>query len=388
MSKPMSKTGKRVLIALTIVALVGGCLGGVGIYAHGELTKPKFQLDDPKVVSAREVPKIESVNNGTEAAPLDENAVFDYIHDLYTAAIAADDVETSWHTDVKLKDYSESMTTPFDASDENVIRYILKQAGDQLKDNVYPKADGVLKSGENGVFQFDLSRAQVTGITAQQGRFNDRNEYIDDEFYYINFEVDPSWVDVGAIPGSETYKKFTEVLSPAMTVHDAKFETQSVRMSFKVARQYDELLSAEITRSYRVKASVSLQGDYAALAPDAAAPFEVETPYEATEKISFFYYGAHFNVKWLAVQPDDWQALPARVQVHTDEAQENFRLTYTVSDPKVISIDDDGVMRVEKKGVTDEEVTVGIRLEYKGHTYTDELTVYITTLEVQNDESR
>lgn len=392
MSKPMSKKGKRALIALVIVVLLACCFTVVGFYARNELSKPKFEEPGPKTTSARETPKILSVQAKAdgEEIKLDESAVFSYMKELYEKAVAADDVEASWHTDVKLKDYSEPMSTPFAEADEKVIAYILKQAGDQLKDSVYPKEDKLLKSGENGVFKFELDESQVKSITADQGRFNDRNEYIDDEFYYITFEIDPAWVNAEAIPQSETFAKFKEVFSSAFTVNDAQFETRNVKMAFKVARLYDELLSVEITRGYWVKTSISLLGDYAALLPDAAnSPVEIELPYEATEKIGFFYYGAHFTQNWLAVQPGDWQALPARVQVHEDESPENFKMTYTVSDPSIMSIDADGVMRVEKKNVqTDENVPVivSMKLEYDGHVYTDELPVYITEKEVKTDE--
>lgn len=391
MSKTMGKKGKRVLIALVIVALLGCCFTAVGLYARNELSKPKFTAPGPKTVSAREYPKIESVrdlsDDESKTETADKSAVFDYIRELYEHAVSADDVETSWHTDVKLKDYSEPMKTPFAEADEKVIAYILKQAGDQLKNSVYPKEDKVLKSSEKGVFRFDLTEAQIKSFTAEQGRFNDRSEYVDDEYYYITFEIDPSWIDTDAIPDSETFAKFKEVLAPAFILNDAKFETRNVKISCKVARLYDELVSLDITRSYWVKASITLQDAYSSLLSDVStSAIDVELPYESTEKIEFFYYGAHFTQKWIAVQPGDWQAIPARVQVHENELPENFTMTYTVSDPNVMSIDADGVMRVEKKGVEDEEVTVRMTLEYCGHIYSDELLVYITTMEVTTDE--
>ena len=42
-------------------------------------------------------------------------------------------------------------------------------------------------------------------------------------------------------------------------------------------------------------------------------------------------------------------------------------------------------MRVGEKGVSEETVTVGIRLEYAGHVYSDEIPVYITEKEAETD---
>ena len=374
MSESKKKTGKRLLIALVVIVLVGGCFGAVGIYAHRELTKPKFEKEDPQVTSVREL-------------PADKSEALSYMKELYDAAIAADNVEVSWHTDAKLGGYEEEMSAPFSDADKSVIAYIMQQAGDQIRNSVYPKVDGVLQGDQNGAFKFDLTDADVLDFTAEQGRYNDREEYLDDGTYFISLTVDPAWINTDAIPSGEPFARFKELVAPAFSVQSAAFEATGARLSFNVARAFNELSHMEITRSYHVKATVVFTEAYAALAGgEAGKPVEIELPYEATEKYDFYYYGAHFEKEWIAVQPDDWQALPARVHVHADEAQENFKLTYDISDPNVMSIDEDSVMRVEKKGVTDELVTVTMTLEYKGHVYTDKLQVYITTLEVKTDE--
>ncbi len=366
----MNKTVKRLLIALAVIVLVGGCFGAVGFYAHRELTKPRFELSDPKVVSARELPESKS-----EALA--------YLKELYDAAASADDVEASWHTDVKLKDYAEPLVTPMSEADEKVVSYVFKQAGDTLKDSVYPKAESVLKGSDNGIFRFDLTDKDVLDFTAAQGRTNDHGEHVDDNIYYITLDVDPSWIDVNAIEQGEIYARFKQAISDAFTVQDIHFEATGAKIACQIERAYDEMNSFEITRSYRVKATVLPTEEYSSLF---SGPAEVELPYESTEKISFYYYGVHFSERWIAVQPGDWQAIPALVRVHDGELPENFKMEYDVSDETVASIDADGVLRIESKNVTDEKITISMKLTYKGHEYTDEIPVYITTMEVKTDE--
>ena len=65
-------------------------------------------------------------------------------------------------------------------------------------------------------------------------------------------------------------------------------------------------------------------------------------------------------------------------------------MTFTPSNKEAVSIDDDGVMTVSNNAVDtlvapDEIVTISMKLEYGGKTYTDELKVYITELEVETD---
>ena len=77
------------------------------------------------------------------------------------------------------------------------------------------------------------------------------------------------------------------------------------------------------------------------------------------------------------------KALPASVTVNSEATKDDFKLTFTPSDREAVSIDEDGVMTVNVNG--EKTVTVKMTLEYDGHTYTDDLTVYITEKEVSTD---
>ena len=370
MSKPMKKGTKRLLIALTAVVLLGVCFGSVALYAHHETTKPRFKMPDTVLPSVRELPE-------------DKADAVAYVTKLYNEAVNSDDVEGSWHTDAKVKDYDEAMETPFAAADEELIRYIWEHAGDRIKDDMYPKEDDVLQCGLSGAFALDITAADVLDFTAERGRYNDKNEYYDDDYYYITLNVSPDTIDTAAIPGTDVYAKFVEEFAPALRVEQAEFEALRVKMEFKIARAFDELSSLEITRAYRVSAEVTPTEGFAALLPEGGTTAQVTLPYEATEKIGFRHYGAHFSQACMAVTKGDQKAMPAAVTVKKDETKDNYTLTFTESDPEVISIDEDGVMTVLK--AAEEPVAVTMTLTYGGHTYTDTMTVYVTELEVETN---
>ncbi|MBQ6023165.1 MAG: hypothetical protein IJL25_09565 [Clostridia bacterium] len=377
MSKPKRNVKKIVPVVLAIIILLGACFTFVGVYAKHELNKPKFTLPDATLASKSELPKSKAETVA-------------YVKELYNAAVQADDVEGSWHTDAKLKDYDEGITASLSDADREIIAYIWEHAdeNDRVK-NLYPKESGVLKCGGKGVYRFDVTDAQVLDYTAERGRYNDDNVYIDDDYYFITLNVDPATVDAAAIPQGDTYHGFEEIFAPAFTVESPAFEVKSVTMKFKIARTFDEIVSLEITRDYKIKAQLHLTDAYAGLL---ASPVEaVELPYQSTEKVSFKYYGAHFTKACIAVNPGDMEALPAAVRVNdastkaeqSPPGENEFYLSFVPSDPEVLKIDGDGVMSVN--GASDQPVTVTMTLEYGGHTYTDELTVYITELEVATD---
>lgn len=374
MSKPMQKKTKLVLIILVVFLLLGACFGAVALYAHHELTKPRFELTGAERLPVRELP--------TEI----EDAV-SYVGELYQKAVAADDVEVSWHTDAKLKDYAEAWDAPFSEKDLNVMAYILEHADENDKNRVkslYPDVGSVLKAENEGVYVFDLKPELVLDLAARRGRYNDKNEYIDDDYYFIDLTVDPAYIDTAAIQQSDIYANFVKEFLDALSVKKIDFEVTGVKFSFKINHRYNELDSLNITRSYRVTADITLLGDYAALLPEGETDAHVILPYEATEKINFKYYGAYFTTHCIAVKKGDMQALPARVTVKDKEEQENFTLSFVPSDESMLKIDADGVMSVLK--YTDTPLTVTMTLDYHDHTYTDTLTVYITELEVATED--
>ncbi|MBQ6421389.1 MAG: hypothetical protein IJK02_09980 [Clostridia bacterium] len=401
MKKPMNKVTKRILIALLAIVLLGSCFTFVGLYAHNELTKPRFKLENAKLEpvhpltvtetstvtndTGRNERKTEYISDAEKQKLLPDT--FNYVADLYKKAVAADNVETSWHTDAKLKDYSEAPSTPFPEKDVEIMQYILEHADENDKNRVkslYPQADKVLSADKKGVYAFDLTLEDVTDISVRRGSYNDKNEYENDEYYFVDLTVDPSYIDASSIPGSEVYRHFEEAFASALTADKVSFEVTGVKFAFKIDHRFNELASLEITRSYRVTADVTLTDSFAALQADGSGKAHVELPYEATEKIGFRYYGAYFTANCVAETKGDMQALPARVNVKDEEAKENFSLTFEASDPSVVKIDEDGVMTVLE--CTDDPVTVTMTLTYKGHTYTDDLTVFITELEVETSD--
>ena len=371
MSKPMKKTTRRVLIALSIIALMGACFASVGAYAHYTLNKPKYPKPDTALASARELPE-------------DKEGVFGYVTELYGAAVAADDVEGSWHTDVKLKDYDKPLNAAFSDADKDLIAYIFEHANDDgtLK-NMYPKADGVLQCKDQGVFLPDITADDVLEYTAQRGRYNDEGAYLDDDWYYVTLTVDPATVDADAVPESEPFKGIAGMLDPAFTMENVKVTVERVTYKYKISRPFDQIASLEITRAYTVETDLLPDEAYEALITDGAKTVHVEAPYESTEKISFKYYGAHFTQPCVVHNPGDMNALPASVTVNSAATADDYKLTFTPSVEGVVDIDADGVMTV--KAMTDEPFTIQMTLEYDGHTYTDELTVYLTELEVETD---
>lgn len=364
MSKEKKNRKTILLGALVVVVLIGICFFCVAIYAKKEINKPKFVLPDQ--------PELPSVS----ALPTDKDAAFAYVSRLFNAALAADDTEGSWHTDVRLDGEWE---TPFSDADEAVLLHIRDNAGGQIA-AFYPSVSDAVLHETTDKPHLNVGQP-ILDYTAEQGHLQDDGTVQDADKYFITLTVDPKSADTDAMLHSEVFGKITEELSSVAALSDTKIEVQSITARFTVDRVTDHLLSAEIERNFLVTTQIRLTDDAAALLP--AREAEITLPYGTTEHIDFRYYGVRFQERAIAVQPDDMKALPADITVNSAATKEDYKLTFTPSVADVLSFDADGVMTVN--ALCDEPVNVTMTLDYDGHTYTDELIVYITEWEVASD---
>ena len=376
MSQPMSKKKSIVLVALAIILLLGICFATLAVYAKKELNKPKFKMpeEDP-VASASELPQ-------------DKEALCAYVNSLYEKALKADNAEGSWHTDVNLEG---DIVTPFAGPDNSILSYIKDNCAGEIA-ALYPNESEQKMSEAKNAPVVRINPADVDTFTAEQGHTDDAGNVTEDGYYFITFEIKPESVDTASIKESKVYTEAVKKLGDVADVVDCKFESEGCSYSFKIDRTTDEILNVDVCNNYRIKANTQLKPDFTALLPAEQDSLiaNIELPYKTAERISFKWYGARFYQRAMAVKPDDMKSLPADVRVNTAATKDDYKLTFTPSKEGVVSIDADGVMTVSKHAIEalvapDDPITIEMKLDYEGKTYTDTLLVYITELEVETD---
>ena len=366
MSQKKHNRKTLLLGALVVVVIIGICFFCVTLYAKKEINKPKFTIPQQ--------PEQPSVT----ALPTDKDEACAYMARLYEAALASDDTEASWHTDVRLDGEWE---TPFDDADEQILLHVRDNAAPQIA-ALYPSGSDVRADAAEDVPRPAFAALNVLDFTAEQGRTQDDGTITDTDRYFITLTVDPQSADTQAMLTGDVFKQIEKELSSVAVLSDTQIEPQSVTMRFTVDRLTDQLLAAEIERNVRVRTKIRLTDDSAALLSERDA--EITLPYGTTLHVDFKHYGVRFLERAIAVKPGDMKALPADVRVNSGATKEDYTLTFTASEPDLLSFDADGVMSVGKK-TADKPVTVTMTLEYDGHTYTDDMLVYITQWEVATD---
>ncbi|MBR6005987.1 MAG: hypothetical protein IK063_07165 [Clostridia bacterium] len=365
MSEKKIKKKNIILIVLIVVLLVGACFATVTIYAKKQLSKPVFTMpDQAPVQSVTELPK-------------DKEEICAYVNRLYEQAATADDVEGSFSTNVNL---DEDIEANLKEADLSLLNFIRNGASSGIS-GFYTSASNVVMSKAEDFPQLEISPEAVSECTAQQGHTDESGNVTDDTFYFITLVIDPDSIDTSSFAESDIFKKIEETVAPSAKLENVEITAESRTVDIRIDRATDRILSVDTASVYSVKANTVFTDDYKALA--SGDEVEAAMHYKTNEHISFSYYGVKFNQPAIAVKKGDMKALPASVTVNSDATKDDYKLTFTPSEKSAVSIDNDGVMTVLENG--EKEITVKMTLVYDGHTYSDQMTVYITEMEVATD---
>ncbi len=365
----MKKGVKIFLIVLAALAIMGVCFGCIGIYAKNQMNKPKFVMPEVDDLPA------------TAKIPHSKEEAVDYVNDLFREAVAAPDSEVAMHTDV---DLGGDMELPFSDADNNIIRYVRDHASGDIA-ALYPRIEQSNITGVEGLDHMLFDAADVLDYTAETGHLQEDGSVTDDDYYFIILYVDPASVDPAGLRDGDVYKGITDHLK-GVTVNDALITPTARTVTCKVNCVYNQLERMDISREYSVAADISFSGDqYAGMTGAYGDSSKVTVPYKAVENWEFLWYGARFEERVIAVNPNDMKALPAKVTVHPEATEGDYTLTFKEDKEGFMDIDPDGVMNVHKQVTGDDPVTVTMTLDYNGKTYEDKLLVYITDLEVENN---
>ncbi len=372
----ISKKKSIVLVVLIIILLIGICFATLAVYAKREFSKPRFKQPEEKPVSSL-----------TEL-PQSKEALCAYVNGLYEKAVKSDYAECSWHTDVN---FWGDIVTPFAQADNSIVSYIRDNAGGEIA-ALYPNESEVKMSQAKDAPAVKINSSDVTEFTAEQGHTDENGNVSDDGYYFISFEIDPKSVDTGDYTNSTVYKEAVKKLSDVADISESKFEAEGLSYSFKIDRVTDEIINIDINGKYRIKSSAQLKSDFTLLLPaEQDSNFaNIELPFNKTGHISFKWYGCRFTQRSMVVNPGDMKALPADVRINSGAVKDDYKLTFNPSVKEAVSIDADGVMTVNKNATEtlpdpDKPITITMKLEYEGKVYSDDLTVYITELEVETD---
>ncbi len=187
----------------------------------------------------------------------------------------------------------------------------------------------------------------------------------DETLLYRNFDMS-SCADI--------QKAVKDLIAPIATVNNS----QIICVDFNISANYnateDKLNSVSYNRSYEIKANITFSGELEKIGTK-----DISFKFTASENHSFTYAGLSLNKDkiWLEKgERDNLTATRIYDESILDEAgKEAARVVWSISDPDVATIDDEGYIKALK--ISDKPVTVTAKYIFLGNEYTDTCLVYV-----------
>ncbi len=173
---------------------------------------------------------------------------------------------------------------------------------------------------------------------------------------------------------ADIQKAVKELIAPIATVNNSEISCVGFNISANYNATEDKLNNVSYNRCYEIKANVTFTGELEALGTK-----DISFKFTASENHSFTYVGLSLNKDkiWLEKgERDNLTATRSYDESILDEAgKEAARVIWSISDPDVATIDDEGYIKAVK--VSDKPVTVTAKYSFLGNEYTDTCVVYV-----------
>lgn len=329
---------------------------------------------------------VNSTVNLESKTPLTKASLADYIYDLTISAKGNDFVKVNSYTDVSVNDENIVITDKsgnVKGKDKNIFAY--------AKNYFVPLVDAIYGEDVTGVFgkntgikpliEFSSSDTLISSFSVGQvdenGEkvLNDDGTVVDEEFYYITFEIDGKNVlsdtEKATFCVSDLTEKavvINEKIIPYCEINSVNVIPESYFVKAKVNRLTDEIEYIEIQRNYVVKGDYSFKGDLAVFGEK-----QIEFPYTVTQRFEYFYAGIDIAESELTLSEGKEAAVTVNAVI---EDYSDYTVRFISSDESIATVDEMGYVTGVKN--SDKSVTITVELEYLGKIFTDECTVYVT----------
>ena len=294
-----------------------------------------------------------------------------------------------WHDDIPITDETvryisdagfELIMCPFDEENENrdKLTEVLKYMKDDILICVSEKYQGFGETfGTNYINELHPNDFTVSDIEKYECVEDGNNRTLSFTFadaVYPQAENSLLYRNFGMSLCDDIQNAVKELLAPIATVNSAQIACIGFNISANYNATEDRLNRVSYNRCYEIKANITFGGELEELGTK-----DISFQFTASENHGFTYVGLSLNKDriWLEKgERDNLTATRIYDEAILDEAgKEAATVIWSISDPDVAAIDDEGYIKAVK--VSNEPVTVTAKYSFLGNEYTDTCLVYV-----------
>lgn len=322
-----------------------------------------------------------NITNKTELDSSKETLV-SYINNVVADATGRF-VKTKTYTDVSVNDLKVLNSSVNQSKDEALLNF--------AKDRMISAVDSYYAEDFNGSFEKDdskkpaltLDKTALKNATFSIGQvdengesvFDDEGNLIDNEYYFVTYDVDI------------TNKLYSEKLSENFSVKEDIFAKEhfidavkndckinsfvakpdSFIIKAKVNRANDEIQYINVIRNYVIAFDANFINDAKLFGKK-----EISFVYTVTDTYEYSYAGISFVEDEITLGLDEEYMLNVNAVIDDDS---EYTVEFFSSNENIATIDEIGYVKVLKN--SDAPVTITVKLNYLGETFTDTCTVAV-----------
>ncbi len=296
-------------------------------------------------------------------------------------------VKTKTYTNVTVNDIKVLNSSENQSKDEALLNF--------AKDKMLSALDSYYAEDAVGTFEKDNSKKLSLvlnnntlksagfsiGQVNEKGEsvFDDEGNLVDNEFYYLSYTVvaenksfDKKISDIFSVEDDVSAKaQFVEAVKNTCIIENFEAKPESFTIKAKVNRENDEIQYINVIKNYSVNIKTKFINDAKFFGKK-----EISFIYTVTDTYEYSYAGISFVEDEVTIEHDQEYMLNVNAIIDDDS---EYTVEFSSSMDDLVSVDEMGYIKGLKN--CDAPITITVKLNYLGETFTDTCVVYVSVKE-------
>lgn len=293
-------------------------------------------------------------------------------------------VKTKTYTDVSVSDVKVLNSSEQQGNDEVLLNFAIERMHSAIDGYYAEDAEGSFKKDNSKKIALSLNakllkNAEFTiGQVNENGEslFDDEGNLVDNEYYYLTYNVavdnktyNKKISEMFSVADDTSAKdKFIDAVKTNCKIENFDAKPDSFTIKAKVNRTNDEIEYINVIRRYLITFDSTFINDAKFFGEK-----EISFIYSVSDTYEYSYAGISFGEEEISIDSDDEQMLNV-VAVIDDDSE--YTVEFSSSDENIVSVDEMGYVKGLKN--SDVPVTITVKLNYLGETFTDTCVVNVS----------